>query len=159
MYKINRKRLIIALIESFMKILLSILLLLWGTTGLETQNIPSGEGSIGVYIIWSLGILIAITGVKEILNYRREMKRFDYLERNGKLVRGLKYTVIVTRKTSKRKILNVAVDYELESGSFVKLVANWRYYFLANKGRVDVDLLIDPNDLNNYYIDFDIEEV
>ena len=57
------------------------------------------------------------------------------------------------------RIMQIVVDYELSSGSHILLYGDARrdYRFSDCDGLVDV--LIDPNDTSNYYIDFEIETI
>ena len=99
---------------------------------------------------------VAFDGVKK---YNEKMAKYDYLEQYGRLERGLKYRLNRTGTVvNGREILQIVVDYELPSGSVVRLFGDGRYDHQYADADGLVDLLIDPNDPNNYYIDFSIGE-
>lgn len=111
-------------------------------------------GAICLYCISF--IISAVNGVKI---YKKTMSKYDYLEQNGRLVKDLPYCVQETGMVVKgRPVIQIVVEYELYNGSVVQLFADRLYgrQFISEY-RV-VDILIDPNDPNNYYIDFHIEE-
>ncbi len=93
-------------------------------------------------------------GVSNIKSTRKAIKNAKYLATNGKLIKGIPYVLEdIPDATNLRRI---AIDYKKDNGSIVRLM--WKIY---NHKTSDsdglVDLLIDPNDPNNYYIDFDIK--
>jgi len=159
MFRINRKRLKSELMGSFMSILFSIPFFLCGALIFKVEGAEIGDILLFIFIFWLFAIIILIDGVRGIRRYGTEKKRYDYLEQHGKLVRDLKYSLICFEGRKRRKYYKVSINYELESGSCVNLVDKRVFLKSESKGRDTVDLVIDPNDINNYYIGFDIEEV
>jgi len=101
-------------------------------------------------------IWIGIDGVKK---YKEKMVKYDYLEQHGKLVRGLKYSLQRSGAVvNGRPIMKIVVDYELDSGSIVQLSGDGIYDHRIGDSDGLVDLLIDPYEPTNYYLDFHIEE-
>ena len=159
MFKINRKRLKSELIGSFMVIILfAIPFFLGGLLMLKVEGAKIGDMLFMMFGFWLFAIIFLIDGIRGIKRYGTEMKRFDYLEQHGRLVKDLKYSLILF-ESRKNRHYKMSVDYELESGSCVSLVDKRSFLKSESKGRDTVDLIIDPNDINNYYIGFDIEEV
>jgi len=161
MFKINRKRLKNELMGSFMIIiLLSILFFLFGAIMFGVEGAKIGDILFFAFIFWLLAIIFLISGIRGIKRYWTEMKQLDYLEQHGKSIRDLKYSLIEFKRMRRhRNTIRVSADYELESGSVVKFVSNRHFFTSDSKGRDTVDVLFAPNDINNYYIGFDIEEV
>ena len=109
-----------------------------------------------VFFICSLFVFVGINGVK---NYKEKMAKYDHLEQHGRLERGLKYTLQRTGTVvNGRPIMKIVVDYEMDSGSVIQLSGDGRYDHRIADSDGLVDLLIDPYDPSNYYLDFHIAE-
>lgn len=133
-----------------------------------SDNIMRGICCIGIGFIclnikfFVLAIVLLISGCAEIsyVFYRIKKQRnqkvlWEYLQENGILVKGLKYDLVWDK---------IVVNYKLKDGSVVKLKGpeivgkdSWRYHI--NNADNLVDVLIDPNDVNKYYIDFNIDKI
>lgn len=119
------------------------------------------EGDLGFAfilcnILTGLFMWIGISGAQKV---DEKNKRYDILERSGSLVKGLPYHMVSTGASiNDCPVMAIAVDFQLESGSVVKLISDGRFDRKhADKDGL-VDVLIDPNDPNNYFIDFEINE-
>ena len=88
--------------------------------------------------------------------------KYDYLEKNGVLYRNMSYKLKYLGSTNddNRDLFCYEVDFTLPNGSVVILtsetIKSETYYNQPQTGQIDV--LIDPNNYNNYYIDFNIIE-
>ncbi len=113
------------------------------------------------FIIFTLmGGLVAFLGFASIVKTRKRINKIKYLNQNGKLIKNLPYHMEDTNaRVNDRVIQRPVVDYKLPSGSSIKLYGDPRYDNKACDQDGFVDLLIDPNDLNNYFIDFDINRL
>lgn len=109
-------------------------------------------------ILFIIFILIfPIIGLKGIINNKKRIDKVKNLAQNGTLIKNLKYELVRTgMKVNGRKVMAIQVEYELPSGSVIKLTGDPRYDFKSHDADGYVDLLIDLNDIDNYYIDFDI---
>ncbi|MDR2336681.1 MAG: hypothetical protein LBE03_01090 [Candidatus Nomurabacteria bacterium] len=104
-----------------------------------------------------LPLIFILIFVIHCINIHRKVKKIHYLERYGILVKDLPYEMqdsgmVVNDVPIKR----IAIEYTLQDGTKTFLFGEKR---LDNKlGDADgkVDMLIDPNDQSNYYIDFNI---
>lgn len=119
----------------------------------------SGSPVLGLLLgIFVTGICIH-TGLNGMKKVKEKNKMYDYLEVHGKLVKGLKYQMQPTgKRVNKRPIYMIVAEYELESGSVIKLFGDARFdrKFADEDGFVDA--IIDPNNPENCYLDFNIEE-
>ena len=107
----------------------------------------------GVFFL--AGIAVIYSGFKQLLTLGR-------LEQNGRLIRNLPYEIrSVTSGSSKNRSTDqhLVVMYQLSNGKSVELVSTKPF---SNKelaqGHKTAELLIDPDDIDNFYIDFKIEE-
>ena len=108
-------------------------------------------------LIIALMCTVPIAGVKGILKIVKQIQNVKWLAKNGVLVKGLKYQMVSTgKKNNKKTLMAIQVDYELPSGNVIKLTGDPRYDLKTYDEDGFVDLLIDPNDCDNYYIDFNI---
>ena len=84
---------------------------------------------------------------------------YDNLGINGKLIKDLPYRLVPTGASANgREIMAISVKYQLESGSIVTLRSDGRFDEKSMDADGKVDLLIDPNNPNNFYINFEIGE-
>lgn len=109
------------------------------------------------FFLPSLGFPMFIGFWMGIIKYRMTMNLYDYLEKNGKLEKNVKYEV-VTFHSGIDSTDKIVVYYELEDGTLVKLERyppidlNW------NSRNGVIDLLIDINNPKKYVLEFDIKE-
>ena len=109
-----------------------------------------------IFLICGISIFAGLSGMR---NVNKKIKKYEYLAKNGKLIKGLQYRMTPTgSRVNDRDVMKIIVDYELPSGSWVQLESDGRFDFKMSDSDGLVDLLIDPFDSNNYYIDFNIEE-
>ena len=101
--------------------------------------------------------LISLLIMPKLLNRYNVAKKskYKYLANHGVLIKKLKYRVIHRDLSNHNyKICFLEVNYEDKDGNIIKLKS---HPFYDDKFPSDrVDLLIDPNDYTNYYIDFNI---
>lgn len=126
----------------------------------DNPNICISENEMKVYgstiFVTSIIMIWPIIGFNGILNTRKTIKKAKWLSQNGTLIKGLKYKMVSGGKIFGKKIMRIQVEYKLPSGDTIELKGDQRYDFKTHYSDVRADLLIDPNNMNNYYIDFDI---
>ena len=103
--------------------------------------------------LFFITLALIILGVQGTKNYQLQLKKLNYLKYHGKLVKNQHY-----------KVTNVRDNYCYCTVSFRKSNQDKAIPLKTNKifatelfyddGLIDV--LIDPEDLNNYYISFDL---
>jgi len=105
---------------------------------------------IFIFIILFSFVDIA-AGLYFLINANSENKRIKQLAQSGLLVKNLPCEIENNLKGYKIKI-----DYKIADGNILKLKSEIRrdYNYI---GRQTADLLIDPLNTKNYFIDFDIE--
>ena len=102
------------------------------------------------------GLFISIA-VYEFVKIRKILKRCDHLEKFGVLYRNLPYRMESTNISKNNvKIMKIVVDFTLPNGSVVTLHGNPRHDGKNNDEDGLVDVLMDPNDDSNYFVDFNI---
>lgn len=129
----------------------------------ETKN-PANcvtDYSVKTPLILKLSILLPIifiyVGVKGLVKISDRLKKIKKLTQNGKLIKGLPYTMESTgMEMGGRAIMAPTVKYTLANGTILNLRGDPRFDHKQIDTDGLVDLVIDENDLNNYYIDFDI---
>lgn len=114
-----------------------------------------------LYVVIMLFICIfPIIGAIQIKKSREQIARMKKLAKYGTLIRNLEYRMVPTGySVNNRRIMAIEVDYELPSGNVVTLTGEPRFDRKSRDRDGFVDLLIDLNDPNNYYIDFNILEI
>jgi hypothetical protein len=91
------------------------------------------------------------------VNIRRKVKKIHYLERYGALIRNIPYSMVKTNTVVNGvPIKRIAIEYTLRDGTKTILHSEKRLDHKLSDGDGKVDLLIDPNNESNYYIDFNI---
>ena len=87
----------------------------------------------------------------------KEMERIEKLSKKGLLVKNLPYEKQKTGTViNGQEIYALKVYYENEKGNKVPLVSNAKYDNRVDNPSGTADLLIDPDDFSNYYIDLEI---
>ena len=111
---------------------------------------------IFITLFTGLFMYVGFNGMRKV---DQKIIRYENLARYGTLSRGHRYSLEPTGSSSNgNRIMKIVVDYELPSGSLVRLESDGRYDLKVADSDGLVDVLIDLNDPNNYYIDFNIEE-
>ncbi len=104
------------------------------------------------------GSFIILTFSKEKKESKKEIERIRKLAKNGILIKNLKYRVrpVAGNVPGYTTAFTIQVSYEIKDGKEECFESEVKY--LSALGREDgtVDLLIDPNDYSNYFIDFEI---
>lgn len=104
-----------------------------------------------------LFIVIAVLGIRKV---NKRVKAIELLNQNGKLIKGLSYRLENTGTVVNNvPIQRPVVDYTLPSGSVITLYGDPRNDKKLSDADGKVDLLIDENNPNNYYIDFEINRL
>ena len=138
--------------------LLFIAVIVLDAIGMFSKNSENNPIVALVFVFFICGFFIFI-GIDGIKKYKEKMTKYDYLEQHGRLERGLKYTLLRTGTVvNGSPIMKIVVDYQMDSGSIIQLSGDGRYDHRIADSDGLVDLLIDPYDPSNYYLDFHIAE-
>lgn len=123
-----------------------------------TKSATKGKYFVFIFLVLPLAfILLAVINMRKINN---RIKLINELNQRGKLIKNLPYRLENTgMSVNNTPIQRPVVDYKLFTGSIVTLYGDPRH----DKKHMDadgfVDLLIDENNPNNYYIDFEINRL
>lgn len=117
------------------------------------------NGSNWIFIIGIIiGVVIVGAGIFMIIKKKKVINKVKYLATHGKLIKGIPYTMEDTGTIINGKhVQRIVINYTLPNGTTIPLRGNPRYDYKSYDDDYLVDLLIDPNDSNNYYIDFEIK--
>ena len=138
--------------------LLFIAVIVLDSMGMFSENSKNNPIVALLFVLFLFGIFIFI-GIDGVKKYKEKMAKYDYLEQHGRLERGLKYNLVRTGTVvNGRPIMKIVVDYEMDSGSIIQLSGDGRYDHRIADSDGLVDLLIDPYDPSNYYLDYYIAE-
>lgn len=134
---------------------------------LNSTSVKVGGVDIANVIFAVIGGLFLIVGIKEgskIMKMSKDVRnkednnieRVKYLSNHGILIKNLKYKLKDYSANGAKTIYKIQVIYEIEKGKTKCFESEPK--FLSALGRDDgtVDLLVDPNDWSNYFIDFEI---
>jgi hypothetical protein len=122
------------------------------------------EDSKSMGFLWLLALLIPIvfiiTGIVGILKINKRLKLIKELNKNGKLIKNLPYRL----EDSNFSVNNVplqkpVIDYTLPNGITITLYGDTRHDKKYYDSDGKVDLIIDENNPENYYIDFEINRL
>lgn len=110
-----------------------------------------------MYLLCLFPLIFVFIGANHIIKINKKIKKIKHLANYGTLIKNLPYTMEATgMQVNGHTIMAPAVDYTLASGTVLHLVGDPRYDKIHADSDGYVDLLIDLNDPNNYYIDFNI---
>lgn len=109
------------------------------------------------YIVPAIFIIIAIINMKKV---NKRVALINELNKNGKLVKGLTYHMEPTGMVVNNvTIMKPVVDYTLPSGSVIQLVGDPRHDRKDCDEDGLMDIIIDENNPDNYFIDFEINRI
>ena len=95
-----------------------------------------------------------------MIKISKRVKAVQELNKKGKLVKNLPYRLEDTGMTVNNvRIQRPVVDYTLPSGSIIKLLGDPRHDKKSADSDGMVDLVIDENNPDNYFIDFEINRL
>lgn len=107
-----------------------------------------------------LPIIFILVGVINMLKINKRVKAINELNQKGKLIKNLPYRLEDTGMVFNNvPIQKPVVDYVLPSGEIITLSGDARHDNKYSDADGMVDLLIDEGNLNNYYIDFEINRL
>ena len=116
---------------------------------------------VGIIIIFILIFgTILIYFVKQILKFNKRIKSLEKLNMTGRLIKGIPYRLIDTKNVvNGRKIYAPVITLKNSAGQTIELTGDPRFDGITSDKDNLVDLVIDPNDSKNYYIDFEINRL
>ena len=127
-------------------------------TDCMTEHDATSEKWVMLILVF-LPVGFIIVGVKGFWGIKKTLDKCDYLERNGTLYKNLPYKMESTNmKFNKIPILRIVVDFKLPNGSVTVLKGNPRHDGRTGDEDSTIDVLIDLNNTDNYFVDFNIEE-
>lgn len=123
-----------------------------------TEYSKSSNNLLLIFMIIPL-IAIAVAGVN-IRKVNKRVRSINKLNKTGKLVKNLPYHlensgIIVNGVQIQRPV----IDYTLPSGNIITLYGDPRHDHIVDDDDGMVDLVIDENNPQNYFIDFEINRL
>ncbi len=105
-----------------------------------------------------LGIFFLKDSINKQKKCDEDVKRVSKLAQNGMLIKNLDYEIISlgVQMDGVTPVYRVVVMYKNQSGVRVPFYSNPKYNTIPTGISGTADLLVDPNDFSNYYIDFEI---
>ena len=122
------------------------------------------EGYKSDIIFIILGILVLLLFmlllIFRMLKLIKKIKIIEELNTKGKLVKGLPYSLENTGEViMNHSIQRLVVNYKLPDGRLITLYSDSRYDKKEPSPNGKVDLVIDPENYNNYFIDYEINRL
>ena len=104
-----------------------------------------------------IGVVLLYVGIKANKKHKVKIEKLKKLTQIGVLIKNLPYDVKPTGTiVNGRSVYCIEIMYELDNGTKIPLISEGRHDGQLSSEEGTVDLLIDPNDYSNYYIDFEI---
>ena len=105
-----------------------------------------------------IGLIIVIFAFKKKKSIKKEIARIKILSKSGILVKAMPYELVNTGVMVMGKYYKcIKVNYKNSAGVEIPLYSETKYNAdIISKTDDSVDLLIDPDDYSNYFIDFEI---
>lgn len=111
-------------------------------------------------VFFVMPIIAVLVGIVGLVKVNIKIKMIKKLNKVGKLVKGLPYTMEPSGlSVNNSPILRPVVEYHLDGGDIVKLYGDARFDRLWKDRDGLVDLVIDENNPDNYFIDFEINRL
>ena len=104
-----------------------------------------------------IGVGIIIGAKKSQKKAQEDINRVNKLAQNGLLVKNMPYELTHSGTEINGKVIYcIKVVYKNATGQEIPLISEAKYDNKLGNDKGTVDLLIDPQDYSNYYIDFEI---
>lgn len=124
----------------------------------EADSITTTVGIISIFYI--IPVVFSIVGLVGIIKNCKRVKMINELCERGKLVKGLKYHLEPSNYTVNGvSIMKPVIDYQLPNGDIISLSGDPRHDRKSGDADGLVDLLIDEDNPDNYFIDFEINRL
>ena len=122
---------------------------------------PYDKSSNTIIIIFLIiPIVFILVGIININKINKKIKMIKELNNTGKLVKNLPYRMETSgMRVNNVDILKPVVDYKLPNGTILQLTGDPRHDRKNQDADGMVDLIIDENNPDNYFIDFEINRL
>ena len=108
-----------------------------------------------IFVIVGVGFFIG--GLKYQKKVNKEMERIQKLSTMGTLIKNIPYDLVPSNiQVNGRDVYCLKIVYKNSNGVEIPLVSDPKYNAVLGDKDGTCDLLIDPNDYSNYYIDLEI---
>ena len=113
-----------------------------------------------------IALIVAMANARKFFSQSKEIRsksnndidKVKHLAKNGMLIKNLKYTIKPVKEMiqGNKTVYQIQVIYEIEKGKTKKFLSEPKYLSALGRDDGTVDLLVDPDDYSNYFIDFEI---
>lgn len=118
------------------------------------------QGIFALLLFSSLPLVFIIVSTIKMIKLNNRIKLIKQLNKNGKLIKDLPYELEYSNvKINGKKMYRPVINYQLSSGSVIQLKGDLRYDCKLSGDDEFVDLVIDENNPNNFFIDYDINRL
>ena len=126
--------------------------------GLVTGYIFIGFAIFAFIAILKVALEFFGVAGKIIKGSNKNINKVKQLAKNGILIKNLKYKVVPVKGAIQgdKTTYKVQVIYEIEKGKTKCFESEPKYLTALGRDDGTVDLLVDPNDYSNYFVDFEI---
>lgn len=112
---------------------------------------------IFMYFLCLFPVIFILVGFIQVTKCIKQIKKIKDLNLHGKLIKNLPYELVNSNYSiNNRNIRAIKVIYKLPNGVETELIGNPRFDGKMTDEDGFVDLLIDEQNPENYYIDFNI---
>ena len=111
-----------------------------------------------VMLLFFLGLAIFFIcdGNSRIKKSKKEIEKVKNLSKNGMLIKNLEYEIVTIGSNVNEPVYKIRVYYKNQSGIKVPFISDVKYGTALTGSTGTADLLVNPNDFSEYYIDFEI---
>jgi len=115
-------------------------------------------GIVLVILLFFLGLAVFFIhdGNSRIKKSKKEIEKVKNLSKNGMLVKNLEYEIVTIGSNVNEPVYKIRVFYQNQSGIKVPFISDVKYKTALTGSTGTADLLVNPNDYSEYYIDFEI---
>ena len=175
MYKVNNKHIMANFVIVTLILIIGILIFIFNFDSLVESIKTKNFVGIIVTICCVVYMIYGISSIGKLIKIKQELK---YLKQKGTLIKDLNFDTvpILSYRTKNKKttisFASIGYDTGVSSLPWYRLIVKYKtnhgktltlksklIFFLPRRKHTTVDLLIDPNNLKKYYIDFDIQTI
>lgn len=113
-----------------------------------------------ISLILIFPVVFLLVGGIGIINIFKRIKKVKRLNQVGKLYKNIPYTLVPSgMSVNNNQIMKPVAKFKLPNGSLISLEGDPRHDFVKGDSDGYIDLVLDPDDYSNYFLDYDINRI
>ena len=108
------------------------------------------------YFFSFLGLIIMLIGIAGLHTVKKQIDAINRLNESGILLKNIPYKLVTLDNGSNIILIN---EFKLPNGDLIKIGDNENIDGIIRDVGDHVDVVIDPNDYSNYYVNYEVNRI